>query len=307
MNQLDAFAGDGDRLDELIRFGFLLRLCLQGAIRAESGRKEKRDRKKQRHGMPPHGQPFGDREATGGVSRTPSAGLTGVVMSRARRHRARRLAVFYADPEKRATDERRLASSPIRFPGSPEGWWGDEALQAEAQAPQAPREQRHQAAGNIPALRSRGLFSAGVRFATASHMPVDTAQWRASDSTSTSRSSRSVRVIWLSSSPKPRVLKSENIASMPQRRPSSKARWTDGGCERAMIHGSGWPASCTIATLVRTRVSVSSMSLSRCSPRAKHAASVVSPPSSNTRRSCLTRNRPSQPCARHHAIRAGEP
>src|SRR4051812_5174946 len=86
-------------------------------------------------------------------------------------------------------------SSPIRFPGSPEGWWGDEALQAEAQAPQAPREQRHQAAGNIPTLRSRGLFSAGVRFATASHMPVDTAQWRASDSTSTSRSSRSVRAM----------------------------------------------------------------------------------------------------------------
>src|SRR4051812_24204108 len=95
--------------------------------------------------------------------------------------------------ERREEDVR--PSSPIRFPGSPEGWWGDEALQAEAQAPQAPREQRHQAAGNIPALRSRGLFSAGVRFATASHMPVDTAQWRASDSTSTSRSSRSVRAM----------------------------------------------------------------------------------------------------------------
>src|SRR3954452_20028324 len=49
------------------------------------------------------------------------------------------------------------------------------------------------------------------------------------------------------------------------------------------------------------------MSLSRCSPRAKHAASVVSPPASNTSRSCLSRSRQSQPCARHHAIRAGEP
>ena len=87
------------------------------------------------------------------------------------------------------------ALSPIRFPCSPEWWRSNEALQAEAQAPQAPREQRHQAAGNIPALRSRGLFSAGVRFSTASHMPVDTAQWRASDSTSTSRSSRSVRAM----------------------------------------------------------------------------------------------------------------
>src|SRR3954447_11125616 len=85
--------------------------------------------------------------------------------------------------------------SPIRFPCSPEWWRSNEALQAEAQAPQAPREQRHQAAGNIPALRSSGLFSAGVRFSTASHMPVDTAQWRASDSTSTSRSSRSVRAM----------------------------------------------------------------------------------------------------------------
>src|SRR3954469_14296320 len=85
--------------------------------------------------------------------------------------------------------------SPIRFPCSPEWWRSNEALQAEAQAPQAPREQRHQAAGNIPALRSSGLFSAGARFSTASHMPVDTAQWRPSDSTSTSRSSRSVRAM----------------------------------------------------------------------------------------------------------------
>ena len=68
------------------------------------------------------------------------------------------------------------ALSPIRFPCSPEWWRGDEALQAEAQAPQAPREQGDQAAGNVPALRPRSLFSAGVRFATASHMPVDTAQ-----------------------------------------------------------------------------------------------------------------------------------
>src|SRR3954468_6385146 len=66
--------------------------------------------------------------------------------------------------------------SPIRFPCSPEWWRGDEARQAEAQAPQAPREQGDQAAGNVSALRGRSLFSAGVRFATASHMPVDTAQ-----------------------------------------------------------------------------------------------------------------------------------
>ena len=70
----------------------------------------------------------------------------------------------------------RAVSPPIGFPGSPERWWGDEALQAEAQAAQAPREERHQAACNILAMRPRSLFSAGVRFATASHIPVDTAQ-----------------------------------------------------------------------------------------------------------------------------------
>src|SRR5215210_2306817 len=36
------------------------------------------------------------------------------------------------------------------------------------------------------------------------------------------------------------------MASMPQRRPSSKAVWTEGACDRAMIQGSGWPASCTL-------------------------------------------------------------
>src|SRR4051794_839732 len=41
-----------------------------------------------------------------------------------------------------ATSEKGALSrlSPIRFPCSPEWWRGDEALQAEAQAPQAPRE-----------------------------------------------------------------------------------------------------------------------------------------------------------------------
>src|SRR3954447_15393704 len=35
---------------------------------------------------------------------------------------------------------------PIIFPGRPERWWGDEALKAETDAPQATLEQRHQAA-----------------------------------------------------------------------------------------------------------------------------------------------------------------
>src|SRR4051794_705886 len=84
---------------------------------------------------------------------------------------------------------------PIGFPGRPERWWRDEALQAEAEAAQASGEQRHHAARDIPALRTRSLFSTGVRFSTASHIPVDTAQCSARASTSTSRSRRSVRVI----------------------------------------------------------------------------------------------------------------
>ena len=58
MHQFDAFAGDGDRLDELTRFGLSLRLCRQGGIRAESGNEEKRDSRRQRHRRPHHGQPL---------------------------------------------------------------------------------------------------------------------------------------------------------------------------------------------------------------------------------------------------------
>src|SRR4051812_3092194 len=65
---------------------------------------------------------------------------------------------------------------PIIFPGRPERWWGDEALKAETDAPQATLEQRHQAAGDVLALRCRGFFSAGALFSRASHIPVETAQ-----------------------------------------------------------------------------------------------------------------------------------
>ena len=65
---------------------------------------------------------------------------------------------------------------PIIFPGRPERWWGDEALKAETDAPQATLEQRHQAAGDVLALRCRGFFSAGALFSRASHSPVETAQ-----------------------------------------------------------------------------------------------------------------------------------
>src|SRR3954462_2138497 len=92
----------------------------------------------------------------------------------------------------------KTALSPMRFPCSPEWWRGDEALQAEAQAPQAPREQGDQAAGNVRALRPRSLFSAGVRSATTPNRRVPPPKKSPKDSPSGSRSSRSVRVIWLS-------------------------------------------------------------------------------------------------------------
>src|SRR4051812_10212072 len=66
-------------------------------------------------------------------------------------------------------------SPPIIFPGGPERWWGDEALKAETDTPQATLEQRHQAAGDVLALRCRGFFSAGGLFLRASHSPVETA------------------------------------------------------------------------------------------------------------------------------------
>src|SRR3954471_22386692 len=62
------------------------------------------------------------------------------------------------------------------------------------------------------------LRSAGVAWWRASHWPVETARSSASVMTRISLASRSGYRIWLSSRPKPRVLKSENIGSMPQRR-----------------------------------------------------------------------------------------
>src|SRR5215203_5607464 len=65
---------------------------------------------------------------------------------------------------------------PIIFPGCPERWRRDEALKAEADPPQTTLEQRHQAAGDILAVRCRRFFSTGVLFSVASHIPVETAQ-----------------------------------------------------------------------------------------------------------------------------------
>src|SRR3954466_1189543 len=75
-----------------------------------------------------------------------------------------------------ATVQRSRYLPPIIFPGRPERWWGDEALKAETDAPQATLEQRHQAAGDVLALRCRGFFSAGALLDRGAHTPVETAQ-----------------------------------------------------------------------------------------------------------------------------------
>ena len=101
---------------------------------------------------------------------------------------------------------RRFILPPINFPGAPEWRRIDQALKAELDAPQPPPEQRDQAARDIFALFRRDFFSAGDLFSSASHRPVDTAQYKAMLNTRTSRSSLSVRSIRLSSRLKPRVL-----------------------------------------------------------------------------------------------------
>src|SRR3954467_10553636 len=65
-------------------------------------------------------------------------------------------------PTRRSKEAHHATSlPPIIFPGRPEGRRSDEALKAEPDAPQATLEQRHQAAGDVLALRRRGFFSAG--------------------------------------------------------------------------------------------------------------------------------------------------
>src|SRR4051794_37789454 len=135
------------------------------------------------------------------------------------------------------------ACHPSVQPRGPQRRWGDEPLQARLEAADAAPEEGGQAAAEVAGLSVRGFFPSGVAPWTASHIPVETAQNRASAMTRMRRSRRSGRRRWLSSRPKPRVLKSLNMASIPHLSPESKARWTVGASDRAMIQGSGWPAS----------------------------------------------------------------
>src|SRR3954452_13483688 len=103
-------------------------------------------------------------------------------------------------------------------PRGPQRRWGEEPLQAGLEAADAAPEQGGQAAAEAAGLSIRDFFSSGVAPWAVSHIPVETAQNSASAMTRISRSNRSERRRWLSSRPKPRVLKSENIASIPHLR-----------------------------------------------------------------------------------------
>jgi site-specific DNA recombinase len=111
------------------------------------------------------------------------------------------------------------ACHPSVQPRTPQRWWWYQALQARLKATDAALEERRQAAQQVARLRGRGFFSSGVAWWTMSHIPVETAQNSASAMTRMSRAMRSGRSMWLSSRPKPLVLKSANIASIPHRRP----------------------------------------------------------------------------------------
>src|SRR3954451_7859064 len=113
----------------------------------------------------------------------------------------------------------RPACHPSVPPDTPKGRDRGEELEQSPNAAQAALEERGQAAGELSRASLDGFFSAGSGWTAASHMPADTAQCSASAMTNRSRAKRSAWRIWLSSRPNPLDLKSENIASMPQRKP----------------------------------------------------------------------------------------
>src|SRR4051812_47258200 len=108
---------------------------------------------------------------------------------------------------------------PSVHPHAPQRRRRNETLQAGLKSSDAALEERGQAAAEVAGLARWDFFSSGVARWTASHMPVETAQKRASAMTRSRRPRRSERWMWLSSRPKPRVLKSENMASMPHLEP----------------------------------------------------------------------------------------
>jgi putative transposase len=86
---------------------------------------------------------------------------------------------------------RRPPYHPSVLPDAPERRKRDEELQEALDAAQATPEEGGPAAGHLPRSPARSFFSAGRRWCAVSHMPVDTAQCRASAITKSRRASRS--------------------------------------------------------------------------------------------------------------------
>src|SRR3954454_17664163 len=90
-------------------------------------------------------------------------------------------------------------------------------MKAGVDAPEPALEQGGEGSRVASGSGVAGFFSAPVGRFAASHMPVDTAQNSAKAMTRMRRSSRPGSLIWLSSSPKPRLLKSENRGRVGRR------------------------------------------------------------------------------------------
>src|SRR3954449_8735452 len=112
-------------------------------------------------------------------------------------------------------------------------------MKAGVDAPEPALEQGGEGSGVASGSGVAGFFSARVGRFAASHMPADTAQNSAKAMTRMRRSSRPGSLIWLSSSPKPRLLKSENRASNPQGTAIFEGRGDGGARGRGVIPGSG--------------------------------------------------------------------
>src|SRR3954467_14192125 len=105
-------------------------------------------------------------------------------------------------------------------------------MKAGVDAPEPALEQGGEGSGVASGSGMAGFFSARVGRFAASHMPVDTAQNSARAMTRMRRSSRPGSLIWPSSSPKPRLLKSENMGRVGRRSFTSGLSQNGAGASR---------------------------------------------------------------------------
>ena len=139
---------------------------------------------------------------------------------------------------------------PSIYPHLPELVYFGKARERPPDGAQACLEEGTQGSSSFP----DPLFSPRCATGCSSFAPVETARYIAIAGTGMSRSNRSGFLIRLRAMPKPRVLKSENIASMLRRIPWSGTLYSDGAAFMAMIHGSLWPSSWSTPMAEKTPV-----------------------------------------------------